>query len=492
MPKLGFDMQEGTLIRWVKAEGEEVNKGDVLAEIETDKATVEVESSFSGVVARHLVPQGEIVPVGTPIAVIGAPGEEVPADAGAPAAPEGERKSPSEEKPEPVRAQDIASAEKAGDENPPHIEGKQAAAETIGQAATAPAAQQTEKEQAQAAEKPVGEIAPAETKTETGGDGRIKASPLARKVASENGVDLRQVKGSGPDGRIVRSDVEAALAAPKQATATPVAPATPVVPAAPSGAPAAPVAPAEKRGPALVPLAPISTGAFQVPADERIKINRLRQAIGRRMVESKQQVPHFYVTRAYKMEKVMELRKQLNAYVPDDQKLTVNDFVLKAVALNLRQFPGINAAIQGDEIVRFGRVNVGVAVAIEGGLMTIVVKDADQKSLRQISIEVREMANRARSGKVRTEDIEGSTFSISNLGMFDVDDFLAIINPPESAILSISSAKEVPVVENGEIKVGLRMNATISADHRVTDGAEAARFMQNLAAYLEEPMRLML
>jgi pyruvate dehydrogenase E2 component (dihydrolipoamide acetyltransferase) len=233
-------------------------------------------------------------------------------------------------------------------------------------------------------------------------------------------------------------------------------------------------------------------GAFQAPQDEKIKINRLRTAIGRRMVESKQQVPHFYITSIYKMEKVMDLRKQLNAYLPDDQKLTVNDFILKAVALNLRQFPNINASIKGDELVRYGHINIGVAVAVEGGLLTIVVKDADVKPLRQISIEVREMATRARSGKVRPEDIEGSTFSISNLGMFDVDSFLAIINPPEAAILAVGSAKEVPVVEDGQIKVGLRMSATISADHRVTDGAEAAKFMQSMAAYLEEPMRLVL
>jgi pyruvate dehydrogenase E2 component (dihydrolipoamide acetyltransferase) len=233
-------------------------------------------------------------------------------------------------------------------------------------------------------------------------------------------------------------------------------------------------------------------GGFQAPKDETIKINRLRSAIGRRMVESKQQVPHFYVTRAYKMEKVMELRKELNAYLPDDQKLTVNDFIVKAVALNLRQFPNLNAAIKGDEIVRYGHVNVGIAVAVEGGLLTIVVKDADQKPLRLISSEVREMAARTRSGKVRTEDIEGSTFSISNLGMFDVENFAAIINPPEAGILAVGSARQVPVVtDSGDIRPGWRMMATIAVDHRVSDGAEAARFMQAMAGYIEEPIRLL-
>lgn len=447
MPKLGFDMQEGTLVRWVKTEGEEVNKGDVLAEIETDKATVEVESTYSGVIARHLVSQGDIVPVGTAIAIIGAPGEKVDAPA----------------KPEAAGA----PADKGESEKPSAAQVSTVAGEPGGKTA-----------------------APAGPAQEPEGNGRLKASPLARKVASESGVNLGQVKGTGPGGRIIRSDVEAAIQSGPQAAPAPSA----VAPAAAASTPvaAASAAPSAKPALAPVPLAPLTMGAFQAPQDERVKINRLRSAIGRRMVESKQQVPHFYITNAYRMEKVMDLRKQLNAYLPEDQKLTVNDFVVKAVALTLRQFPNLNAAIQGDEVVRFGHINLGIAVAVEGGLLTIVVKDADAKPLRQISAEVRDMAARVRSGKVRTEDIEGSTFSISNLGMFNVDSFVAIINPPESAILAIGSAKEEPVVEDGQIKVGLRMNATISADHRVTDGAEAARFMQSLAAYLQDPMRLVL
>ncbi len=435
MPKLGFDMQEGTLVRWVKSEGETVSKGEVLAEIETDKATVEVESSYSGVVARHLVAKGDIVPVGTPIAIIAAPGEKVEEVAPAKAASKPAEKAP--EKP------------------------------TSDQPAAAPVAEAAA--------------------VEEGGDGRIKASPLARRVAREQGVDLNAVKGSGPGGRIIRSDVEAAAqavkAAPAPAAAIPVAPAIPIAPA--------PAAPAAKPA-AAVPPVPVWTGAAAAPADESIKMNRLRQAIGRRMVESKQQVPHFYVSHSYKMEKVMELRAQINSYLPDNQKLTVNDFVLKAAALALRELPNLNSSVKGDEIIRHGHINMGVAVAVEGGLLTIVVKDADQKPLRLISSEVREMAGRVRSGKVKTEDIEGSTFSTSNLGMFDVEEFVAIINPPETAILAIASAKQVPVVEDGQLKVGTRMTATISADHRVTDGVEAARFMQALAMYLEEPMRLML
>jgi pyruvate dehydrogenase E2 component (dihydrolipoamide acetyltransferase) len=210
------------------------------------------------------------------------------------------------------------------------------------------------------------------------------------------------------------------------------------------------------------------------------------------MTESKQQLPHFYVTHEYDMAAVMEMRKQANELLPDDQKLSVNDFIVKAVALALRQFPNINASLVGAEIVRHGHVNVGIAVAMENGLLTVVTKDTDRKPLRAISQEVKEMVARARTGKVRTDDIEGSTFSISNLGMFDVEHFVAIINPPEAAILAVGSVKQVPVVVDGELRVGTRMRATISADHRVTDGAEAAQFMQRLALYLEKPLGLML
>jgi pyruvate dehydrogenase E2 component (dihydrolipoamide acetyltransferase) len=220
-------------------------------------------------------------------------------------------------------------------------------------------------------------------------------------------------------------------------------------------------------------------------------MTKLRQAIGRRLVESKQTIPHFYVTHEFKMDALLGMRKQINDYLPEGEKVSVNDFILKGVSLSLRLFPNLNAAIQGNEIVQFGQVNVGVAVTVPGGLMTVVVKDTDQKSLRQISGEVKSMAARAREGKVKPEDVDGSTFSTSNLGMYDVEEFIAIINPPEAAILAIGSAKEAPVVENGELKVGWRMKATISVDHRVSDGAEAAQFMQALAGFLENPVRIL-
>jgi pyruvate dehydrogenase E2 component (dihydrolipoamide acetyltransferase) len=210
------------------------------------------------------------------------------------------------------------------------------------------------------------------------------------------------------------------------------------------------------------------------------------------MTEAKQQAPHFYVAHEYDVEALLALRKQINALLPDEEKISVNDFIVKAAALALRQFPNLNASLDGDAIVRHGAVNVGVAVAVEGGLLTVVCREADRKALRQIAVEVRTMAGRARLGKVRPEDIEGSTFSVSNLGMFDEESFIAIINPPEAAILAVGSAAQTPVVKEGEIVPGWRMKATISVDHRVSDGAEAARFLQALAEYLEQPLRLLI
>ncbi len=414
MPKLGFDMAEGTLVRWVKNVGETINKGDVLAEIETDKATVEVESHADGVVLQHLVDAGTSVPVNNPIAIVGAEGEKVdsaPAAGGqpAPAAP--------------------AAAASSSAPTPAPV------TQTAAPAATP---------------------APAET-------GPVKASPLARKVARDRGVNLGSVVGTGPGGRIVRRDIESALKA----------------------------SPAPAVSPASAPIPVYETRTTQQPGDETIQTTKLRQAIGRRLVESKTTIPHFYVTHEYKMEALMDLRKQINGSLPDNEKISVNDFIVKAVALTLRQVPNLNASLSGTNIIRHGAVNVGVAVTVPGGLMTVVVKDTDQKPLRQISGEVKAMAARARDGKVKPEDVDGSTFSTSNLGMYDVDEFIAIINPPEAAILAISSAREVPVVSGGQVVPGWRMKATISVDHRISDGAEAAQFMQALAKYLEEPIRIL-
>ena len=439
MPKLGFDMAEGTLVRWVKAEGENVNKGEVLAEIETDKATVEVESQFTGVVLRHLVQEKTSVPVGDPIAVIGQPGEKVVAEAAAP-----------QPLPQPTAA--VEQAEK-----PPET------AEKLAAVAHVP-------------------LAP----------GMVKASPLARRIAGDNGLDLRSLTGSGPGGRIVRKDVERLIAEQKPAGVA-VEAAQARVAESPTAAAAAAPAPAGApgvRAPVPLPLPTLAGG--EVPADERIPIGKLRAAIGRRMVESKQQFPHFYVTHEYNVEALVALRKSLNDLLPEDQKLSIHDFIVKAVALCLRRFPNLNTSLAGSEIIRHGHINVGTAVAIEGGVMTVVCTDTDLKPLRLISQEIRGMTARARAGKIRPEDVEGSTFSVSNMGMYDVENFAAIITPPEAAVLAVGSARQVPVVtETGELKAGMRMKATISADHRVTDGAEAAQFMKALADYLEEPLRLL-
>lgn len=430
MPKLGFDMAEGTLVRWVVQEGEPVSKGAVLAEIETDKATVEVESGFEGVVTRHLVLEGDVVPVNKPIAVIAASGERV---------------------------------------DYPSLLGEAPTANKVA-AAAEPKVEQEDKGGFSAPAKPV--------QLEDEGfqpAGRVIASPLARRMAEEQGIDVKNVKGTGPGGRITKKDIEVYQKAGLAAKPAPTA-------RIPSEAPAA--------AKEWLPAPALSTE----PARETqtIQLNRLRAAIGRRMTEAKQQVPHFYVTHEYDMAAVIEMRQQVNALLPEEQKTSVNDFIIRAVALNLIEFPNLNASLSGDQIIRHGQINVGVAVAVEGGLLTVVCKDADRKPVRIISSEVKAMVSRAREGKVRSDDIEGSTFSVSNLGMYDVEHFIAIINPPEAAILAIGSAMEVPVVKNGQITVGMRMKATISVDHRVSDGAEAARFLQSLTQYLEEPMRLMI
>jgi pyruvate dehydrogenase E2 component (dihydrolipoamide acetyltransferase) len=434
MPKLGFDMQEGVLVRWVKNEGENVNKGDVLAEIETDKATVEVESSASGVVRKLLVEAGSVVPVGDPIAVVGSADEKI------------------EDAPTKVVE---APAEKKTDES-----GGEELATEPGQARKQEAAPKAaEKPAPQPASQPAPAAAPSAQPAAPTQEGPVKASPLAKRIARDNNLDLSRLQGTGPGGRVVRKDVEAALSGE--------------TPKAESRAAPAPAA------------APISA------EDQTIPLTRLRSAIARRMVESTTTVPHFYVTHEYKMDALMAMRKQINDYLPENEKLSVNDFIIKAVALTLREFPNLNTSFAGDKVIQHGAVNVGIAVAVEGGLLTVVNRNSDQQPLRALSADVKRMVAGAREGKVRPADIEGSTFSISNMGMFDVENFAAIINPPEAGILAVGSARQVPVVENGEIKIGWRMKATISVDHRVSDGAEAAQFMQKLAEFLENPVRML-
>jgi pyruvate dehydrogenase E2 component (dihydrolipoamide acetyltransferase) len=410
MPKLGFDMAEGTLVRWVKKEGETINKGDVLAEIETDKATVEVESSASGVVRKLLVDEGAVVPISTPIAVVGTAEEKIELPAAAPA----------ESKPSPAPA---AAPEKTSN--------------------------------------PVPQPAPAQASTLEPPSTIIKASPLAKRLAQEQNVDLTNIQGSGPGGRVVRRDIEKALSG--QQVPVNVAP--------------------------ITPAQPVVLPGIQL-SDQTVPMSKLRQSIARRMTASKTTIPHFYVTHEFKVGALIEMRKQVNATLGENEKISVNDFIIKAVALTLHQFPNLNASLEGNAFKLHGSVNIGVAVSVEGGLLTVVCKDADLKTLSRISAEVKSMAARVRQGKIRSEEIEGSTFSISNMGMYEVENFNAIINPPEAAILAVGSAREVPVVEAGEVKPGWRMKATIAVDHRISDGAEAAKFMQALAIYLETPLKM--
>jgi len=410
MPKLGFDMREGTLVRWVRNEGEAINKGDVLAEIETDKATVEVESSASGVVRKLLVDEGASVPIGAPIAIVGGADEKIELPKG-----------------------DKGEGEK-GMTPPLH-----------------------------ASPQPAFPL-PSSLSLEMG---PVKASPLAKKMARDSKVDLSRVQGTGPGGRIVRRDIEQAL------SEGPIGLTSPIGRTSLTGR-------TGLTGQQVVGDMAMTAASDEL-TDEVISQTKLRQAIARRMTEAKTTVPHFYVSHEYKMDAVMALRKQLNEYLTDNEKLSVNDFIVKAAALALREFPNLNASFAGDKVIRHGAINIGVAVAVENGLLTVVSRNTDTQPLRTISTEVKRMADGARAGKVKPEDIEGSTFSISNLGMYDVENFAAIINPPEAAILAVGSAREAPVVENGEIRIGWRMKATISVDHRVSDGAEAAQFMQALA-----------
>ncbi|NTU65796.1 MAG: 2-oxo acid dehydrogenase subunit E2, partial [Chloroflexi bacterium] len=370
MPQMGFDMTEGKVARWLKQVGDAVKQGEAVVEIETDKVNIESEAQGNGVLREILVGDGSTVPVGVLIGIIGAPEEDltaIKAEAGLVAAP--------------------AGADAAAPAQP--IVAERAAAPTV--------------------------IAPT-----TEGNGRIKASPLAKRIAQEKGISLAQVAGTGPGGRIVKRDLDQIQAVAPVVFAQPIAAAAPAM-AQPS-----------VLGPSILKA-------------EEITPAKLRQTIARRMVASKQTVPHFYVTSEIEMSEAMALRAKLNALVDEAGKISVNDMVLKAAAVALTHFPGINASFGENVIVRHGTVNMGIAVALEQGLITVVVADADRKPLAQIAREAKDIVNRAKNGKARPEEMQGSTFTVSNLGMFDVAEFVAIINPPEAAILAVGSVRDVPV-----------------------------------------------
>ncbi len=435
MPKLSEAMETGKVIKWLRKEGDAIKGGDVIAEIETDKANVEIEAFGSGVLRKIVVGEGGQVPVGEMIGVIADPADDLGAvAAGAPA------KRPAAA-PAPVSP---AAAV-------PAMESYRSTPETTKVVPMAPALPNRSPS-----------AAPAD------GGGRIKASPLARKVAAQSGVDLRLLQGTGPGGRIVRRDVESAAASP--------APAVAVAAAAAAPAPAA-------RPQFVIPQ---RTGA----EFEDKPLSSMRAIIAKRMPLSKGPVPHFYVTSEVSMDRAWALRAELNA-LEGQPKISVTDMIVKACGLALLKNPGVNAQLQGQSIRVFHRAHIGLAIALDEGLITAVVRDCDAKPLAQIAVEARDVAERARGGKLRAQELSGATFSISNLGMYDVEEFSAIINPPEGAILAVGSVLEKPVADGGQLRVGRRMKMTISCDHRVMDGAMGARFLQDVKRLLEEPLRLL-
>jgi pyruvate dehydrogenase E2 component (dihydrolipoamide acetyltransferase) len=436
MPRLSDTMQEGTVSTWTKNVGDRVEKGDVLAEIETDKATMELEAYDSGVLEKILVDVGKTVPIGEVIAVIGdgsgvgkGSGSGVAAGEATPAAPAAD--VPPEPPVSPMPGTPTAVPTGGAVEPPAPVSVKEAAAGSWANG-TAPA-------------------------------GPIKASPLARAIARDAGLDLSTVRGSGPGGRIVRADVQAAVAALGSG----------VTPAAAAPTPSA-----------------ISTG----PDVEELPLNNVRRITAKRLVESMQQAPHFYLTSVVDADELVAARARINAglaAVAGDAtpvKVSVNDIVVKAVASALRAHPEVNVSYTGEKLLRYRRIHVGVAVALPDGLIVPVIRDADTLTITQISVQTRELAARARAGKLKPEEFTGSTFSVSNLGMFGVDQFTAVINPPEAAILAVGATKQEPVVRDGAIVVGHTMRVTLSIDHRALDGATAAKFLADLTALLENPL----
>jgi len=444
MPKLSDAMESGKIIKWLKKEGDRIAGGDILAEVETDKADVEMEAFGAGVLRKILVPAGESAAIGALIGVIAEPGDDI-APVVASAAAGGAGAGPAAQK-APLRAEPAPA---------PPAAAALAAASAPRQAPVMPAAAPVAPAARPAAAVSAPAAAPASSGQGTQG-GRVKASPLAKKIAAQSGVDLRLIQGSGPGGRIIRRDVEAAG----------------------SGAAAAAM-------PAAARPAPVSGVEF-----EDVPLTQIRAAIARRMPLSKGPVPHFYVSSEVAMDRAWELREELNA-LEGQPKISVNDFVIRACALALLKHPGVNASLQGDAIRVYHRAHIGVAVALDDGLITPVLRDCHAKPLAQIAVEARDLAERARNRKLRAPELSGATFSISNLGMFDVAEFSAIINPPEGAILAVGSVRRVPVVDDTGLGVGRRMMLTISCDHRVMDGAMGARFLQDVKRLLEEPLRLL-
>jgi pyruvate dehydrogenase E2 component (dihydrolipoamide acetyltransferase) len=467
MPKGSDTMTEGKVLKWLKKEGDAISTGDTVVEIETDKVNMEVEAMGSGVLRKILVAPNKVVPVGELLAVIGKADEDISAvvkpDGASTAGVRSEEPGVSTHAPTAAVGETAAGASKAG-----------VRSQESGVSIHAPAApvKETPAPAAPSAAPAVGGTFPAPLLPEVGG--RVLASPLAKRMAKEMGLELADIAGTGPNGRIIRQDVErsAALApAPRMAAGGAVGVATP------ARAPAPPL----PRRPAPSPTGPEFS-------DE--PLSSMRKVIATRLVQSKAPVPHFYLTIEVNMQRAKELRESANLLEPE-LKLSYNDIILKACAAALRQNPEVNASFQGESIRYHHRVNLGMAVATEGGgLITPVLRNADTKSLAEISSESKELAARARTRKLLPEEYAGSTFSISNLGMMGIDEFSAVINPPEGAILAVGAVAEKPVVVDGRVEAGLRCRLTLSCDHRVVDGATGAKFLQSLKQILENPVYL--
>ena len=428
MPRMSDTMTEGNIVGWLKKEGDKVEPGDTLAEVETDKATMELDSPAEGVILHIAVKEGA-VPINAVIAVIGKQGEDWQAA--------------------------IAAAGGAFNGTPD----------------AAPAAESS------AAPAPAAPAAPAPAPSAE--ESRAKASPLAKSMAKETGVNLAQVPGSGDQGRIVKRDVEAFIESQKSAPAP--APAAPAAPSAPA-TPAAPVA----QAPAVTPF---YFGGGEGNFEER-PVSMMRKTIARRLGESKFSAPHFYLTMEINMDKTVQMRERLNEVAP--VKISFNDFVIKACTAALRQHPAVNSSWLGDKIRTNHDIHIGVAVAVDEGLLVPVIRHADMKTMSQINAEVKAMALKAKDRKLQPEEMQGNTFTISNLGMFDIEEFTAIINPPDACILAIGAIAEKPVVKDGQIVVGNLMRVTLSSDHRVVDGATGAQFLKTLKSILEDQIRLMI
>ncbi len=437
MPKMGDTMEEGKILRWIKQEGDPVNKGESLAEVETDKVNIEIESFASGVLRKILVPEGASVPIGAGIALIGAPDEPLPVSLDGNGSVKAAATKEMEKGATTSEGSGQTLSEAKGD-----VRGKQTSGEILRFA-------QDDKQR--------------------GSQGRIFISPIARRIAEEHQLDYSRVEGTGPNGRIIKLDIETALAQ-KQET---VAPSTP----------------------AQLPVLEAEPASIEVTEATEIPLSAMRRTIAKRLSQSMQTAPHFYVTSVIDTGKLADLRRQINEYAqnePDPVKVSFNDLIVKAVAIALVRMPQVNVSFAEDRLILKKQVHIGMAVALEQGLIVPVLRNADQRPVLSIARESQRLAELARTGKLRPEDFSGGTFTVSNLGMFDVDSFTAVINPPESAILAVGSITPTPVVVDGQVVVRDRMKVTLSSDHRAIDGTTAARFLQEVRRLLEEPFGLLL